>query len=392
MFKHKIVEVSVLVNTPAASLNRDINGSPKTVVFGGGERARLSSQSIKYAIRKSDIFIGRNGFAMSERTCDIPTIIWEKIKDKVDAKYEGAVIALLKTFGTNAKSKADKDSNDAVDEENLDIDVPDGKDARTQIIAWDKKETEALAEIVIQTIESTASLKAFTKVKSAEIEKLLKDRDIYPTSIDVAFFGRMVSSDGVKNVPASVHIAHAFSTNRVTQEIDFFTAVDDHNNSTGAAMLGDSEYNASCFLKYGVIDLTQMYENLRRFENWEEIMSKGLVLLLESFCEKLPGGKQATFASYTLPCTIMVEVKDVKKPFNPCNAYEVPVKINSNESISEKSAEILSKFMDKMDKKYAIESTRFWFDVNDVTAPARTYMVAESLKSLYEGVSKEIFE
>lgn len=407
MFKHKIIEMSVLVNTPATALNRDINGAPKTVVFGGKERARLSSQSLKYVIRKNEAF---NELAISERTCEMPTLVWEKIKDKVDEKYKSEVISLLSAFGTKSKdNKEDKEKNksneeapinevDTVNNENVeneDIgkDVPTGKKARTQMIAWDKSELEALAEIILDKINQAGSVKKFSKIKTQEIEDELLKRDIYPKSLDVAFFGRMVSSKSMKDVPASVHIAHAFSTNRVNKEIDFFTAVDDYRDSgEGAGMLNNSEYNSSCYFKYGIIDLAQMYENLKGYENWEEIMKKGLELLIESFCEMLPGGKQASYAGYTLPSTIMIEIKDVKKPFNPCNAFEVPVNVNQNESLSVKSAEKLVEFMNRMDVKYATESIRFWFDVNNVDAPKRTNFVAESTKSLYKAVLDEIFE
>lgn len=423
MFKHKIIEMSVLVNTPATSLNRDINGAPKTVIFGGKERARFSSQSLKYVIRKNNDFNELAEVTMSERTCDMPIIIWEKIKDEVDEEYGKAVISLLRKFGTKSDENNDKSEGENNKEKSADEDntvnnedfagednaannenstkkkknipaIPTGKLARTQmLIVWDKKEIEALAEIILDKVKKAGSVKSFSKLKIKHIEDELLKKDISPKALDVAFFGRMVSSKRMKDVPASVHIAHAFSTNRVNNEIDFFTAVDDHRDSgEGAGIINNSEYNASCYFKYGVIDLTQMYENLQGYENWEEVMKKGTEILIKSFCEMLPGGKQASYAGYTLPSTIMIEIKDVKKPFNPCNAFEVPVSVNQNESLSVKSAEKLVEFMNRMDVKYATESIRFWFDVNNVDAPKRTNFVAESTKSLYKAVLDEIFE
>ena len=400
MFQHKIIEISVLVNTTAASLNRDINGTPKTLIFGGEERSRLSSQSIKYVIRKNKDFGALTKTAMSERTRGVPLVIWDKIKDRVEGDYEGVVKNLLMNLGTRQETKPTT-SNKSTDENNPEngknkkdlTEVPKDDDAKTSmIIAWDKEELDALAEIIVEQINKAGSVQAFAKVKIKDIVEEMQEKGIYPTALDVAFFGRMASSLAIKDVPASVHIAHAFSTHRVTQEIDFFTAVDDNKELSGAAMMGNSEYNSSCYFKYAVIDLTQMYENLRIYENWEEIMRKGVKLLIESFCEELPGGKQASYASYVMPSTIMVEIKDVKKPFNPCNAYEVSLKINPNESISKQSADTLSKYMDKMDKKYALESIRFWYDTNDVDAPSRTHMVAESTKSLYDAVVSEIIK
>src|SRR5437870_559803 len=48
----KLLELHILQSFPVSCLNRDDVGSPKTAVFGGVNRARLSSQSLKRAIRE----------------------------------------------------------------------------------------------------------------------------------------------------------------------------------------------------------------------------------------------------------------------------------------------------------------------------------------------------
>jgi CRISPR system Cascade subunit CasC len=47
-----LIELHILQSFPVCCLNRDDVGSPKTAVFGGVSRARLSSQSLKRAIRE----------------------------------------------------------------------------------------------------------------------------------------------------------------------------------------------------------------------------------------------------------------------------------------------------------------------------------------------------
>lgn len=70
-------------------------------------------------------------------------------------------------------------------------------------------------------------------------------------TLDMALFGRMVTSDALADVEASMQVAHAFSTNRVYMESDYFTAVDDLINGSetekGSAMIGDIDYNSSCY-------------------------------------------------------------------------------------------------------------------------------------------------
>ncbi len=48
----KLIELHILQSFPVSCLNRDDVGSPKAAVFGGVNRARLSSQSLKRAIRE----------------------------------------------------------------------------------------------------------------------------------------------------------------------------------------------------------------------------------------------------------------------------------------------------------------------------------------------------
>ena len=47
----KLIELHILQSFPVSCLNRDDVGAPKTATFGGATRARISSQSLKQAIR-----------------------------------------------------------------------------------------------------------------------------------------------------------------------------------------------------------------------------------------------------------------------------------------------------------------------------------------------------
>ena len=44
------VDIHALQTVPYANLNRDDLGSPKTVIYGGAERTRVSSQSWKRVV------------------------------------------------------------------------------------------------------------------------------------------------------------------------------------------------------------------------------------------------------------------------------------------------------------------------------------------------------
>jgi len=48
----KLIELHILQSFPVSCLNRDDVGAPKTAIFGGATRARISSQCLKRAIRE----------------------------------------------------------------------------------------------------------------------------------------------------------------------------------------------------------------------------------------------------------------------------------------------------------------------------------------------------
>ena len=69
------LELHILQSVPVACLNRDDFGSPKPATFGGVQRARVSSQSWKRAIRElaqemaPEAFIGQRTRLIIEPLC-----------------------------------------------------------------------------------------------------------------------------------------------------------------------------------------------------------------------------------------------------------------------------------------------------------------------------------
>ena len=66
------IQLHFLTAFPAANLNRDDTGAPKTVMFGGATRLRISSQSLKRAWRISEVFSEQLKKHIGIRTCRIP--------------------------------------------------------------------------------------------------------------------------------------------------------------------------------------------------------------------------------------------------------------------------------------------------------------------------------
>ena len=64
----RFVQLHYLTVYPPSNPNRDDQGRPKTAIYGGVPRLRLSSQSLKRAARLSDVMRERLQGHMGERT------------------------------------------------------------------------------------------------------------------------------------------------------------------------------------------------------------------------------------------------------------------------------------------------------------------------------------
>jgi len=105
-------------------------------------------------------------------------------------------------------------------------------------------------------------------------------------------------------------------------------------------MIGTVEFNSACFYRYAVVDWEKLVENL---QNDRELAAKGLRAFLEGFVVAEPTGKQNTFAAHNPPEFVAVTVRRNAAPRNLANAFETPIRVKKDESLTRKSAEELAK-------------------------------------------------
>lgn len=303
----KFIDIHVLQSIPAANLNRGENGDPKTVIYGGKLRSRVSSQSWKHAMREDFKAQTQDAeWLSSTRSKLIP----QKIIDSLTADgmdEQKAVDLVTNTFAiTKIKVKAPKKGTD------------------------DPYTTDTLLMLSAGQIRN---LTAFIKehpdldVKSKAIKDALTDLLNTDNALDLALFGRMVAGDAKLNVDAASQVAHAFSINEIVPEFDFFTAVDDIKESQGAGMMGSMGYNTSTLYRYANLNVDELKHNL----NDDELAEKGIKQFIKSFVLSMPTGKQNTYANKTLPQYVMVNVRD-DTPVNLANAFERPIKLDGGQS------------------------------------------------------------
>lgn len=110
--KRLYVDFHVLQTVPPSCVNRDDTGSPKTAVYGGATRARVSSQAWKHAIRemfKDEYML--NAEDIGSRTKKIADVVEKQIKllaPDADAAKLAKKVVKNTGFKVDEKSGEDK--------------------------------------------------------------------------------------------------------------------------------------------------------------------------------------------------------------------------------------------------------------------------------------------
>lgn len=374
-----LYEIHMLKNYPPTNLNRDDTGAPKTCLFGGVMRGRVSSQCLKRSWRTSPSFRAEIGDEnLGIRTRKLPVLVAEKLVAMgVSQEFADAIQPRLTGIG-NKEGKETKDGN-----------------ATAQVIFYAKEDITAVAETVKELLDKCKSVKDVQKLKAKDIQAAVSGADVRPVTLDIALFGRMVTSDAFRDVEASMQVAHAISTNKVAVESDYFTAMDDMLSGSsmdelGAAMIGDVDFNASCYYVYASIDTDALAENLKYADNAEEIVRKAIPALLRAMAFTDPSGKQNSFAGHVLPSVVMVECKEKKIPTSMVNAFVEPV--GKGGDLVKRSAEKLADEVDMTARNFGLEvRERLWFCVDKYDVkPETATKVCTTFPELVEAVASSL--
>lgn len=374
-----LYEIHMLKNYPPTNLNRDDTGAPKTCLFGGVMRGRVSSQCLKRSWRTSPSFRAEIGDEnLGIRTRKLPVLVAEKLIEMgVTQEFADAIQPRLTGIG-NKEGKETKDGN-----------------ATAQVIFYANEDIAAVAETVKALLENCKTVKDVQKLKAKDIQAAVTGADVRPVTLDIALFGRMVTSDAFRDVEASMQVAHAISTNKVSVESDYFTAMDDMLSGSsmdelGAAMIGDVDFNASCYYVYASIDTDALAENLKYAENADEIVRKAIPALLRAMAFTDPSGKQNSFAGHVMPSVVMVECKEKKISTSMVNAFVEPV--GKHGDLVKQSAEKLAAEVDMTARNFGLEvKERLWFCVDkyDVKPESATKICA-TFPELVEAVGASL--
>lgn len=299
------VDIHILQTVPPSNLNRDDTGNPKTAIYGGVRRARVSSQAWKRATRAA-YGAHLDNADLGVRTKRAVELLSERMLER-DASIElaqaqeraGRVLAALGIKVETVKSKTAKKAEEAGD---------GGPDhGMTQyLIFWSNRQLDRLADLALRSEKPTKK----EAQEAADAEH----------GIDVALFGRMVADAADINVDAAVQVAHALSTHPVQIEQDYFTAVDDKNPEaeTGAGMIGTVDFDSATLYRYATVNVAGLQENLA---GDGEATARAIEAFVRAFVTSMPTGKQNTFANRTAPDAVVVTVRS-DQPVNLVGAFE----------------------------------------------------------------------
>ncbi len=354
------IDFHVLVSHPASSINRDQHGSQKTMVFGGEERARVSSQSLKQAIRTSAYFKQKLG-TKSDRTRELGKLVnnyTESLK-KHDFSVVRKTIEIL----------SGKES----------IEV----DGKGTIMPWTLTEVDRACTIVAQGIKESLDDKQLIKRLEKETKEL---KDALKGGVDIALYGRMVASGVLPSIDGALSVAHSFTTHIFKPEIDWFSAIDEFTgNESGKLQSGhidEANFGSGVFYRYASLNIGQLAKNLgvERKEALE--LASHIVTLLATIT---PSGKQKSFAAYNLADYVLVQFTNF--PMSLANAFENPVKRERGGGYLQNSINALEGYVTKVVAAYEgiVETSQAVFSLEPSTLENKKNTIKDLQKWIAKG-------
>lgn len=363
MSNQNFLNFHILMSHSPSCLNRDDMNMQKTAVFGGVNRVRISSQSLKRAIRTSAYYKANIG-APSVRTRDLGKLkarFTEELKDR----YSADLVAKALEWISEKEAIAEGVEADAV-------------------APWAVEEVAYFCQLIQEGQGSGIDAKKLEK----QIEKDARPfREALAHSLDIALSGRMATSGLMKNLPvdAALSIAHVLTTHAVEpQDVDWFTAVDDLTQDageTGAGHLNTQQFSAGVFYRYASLNLKQLQVNLGLIADintpeTQESRQRALDIARHVFhllATVVPTAKQQSFAAHNLADFALVSFAD--QPISLANGFEKPVRPNRVEGFLDPSIQTLADYWNVLNSFHSLNE-------NAVAASSRIFKNPEKLPNL----------
>ncbi len=351
MTDKNFINFHVLISHSPSCLNRDDMNMQKTAVFGGVNRVRVSSQSLKRAMRMSEYYQANLG-KPSVRTRNL-TKLKDHFSELLKNDFDSKLVEQTLEWISGKEGITDQVTDDAV-------------------APWSVDEVAYFCKMIQAGDQDVKKLEK-------QIEKESRPfRAAMSKSVDIALSGRMATSGLMSNLPidGALAIAHAITTHAVEpQDVDWFTAVDDLTQDageTGAGHLNTQQFSSGVFYRYASLNLKQLQVNLgllADMKSAETLESRKCALDIACHvCHLLttvvPSAKQQSFAAHNLADFAIVSFAD--QPISLANAFEQPVKPKQkDEGFLRPSISMLAKYWVDMKRAYGLDEQARAFAVED---------------------------
>ncbi|GGR00943.1 type I-E CRISPR-associated protein Cas7/Cse4/CasC [Kitasatospora griseola] len=387
-----ILDVHALQSVPPSNLNRDDTGAPKTAVYGGATRARVSSQAWKRATRRYfDTIL--DPAELGVRTKRVAELLAERITALTPGIGEVQALALAAEVLQTATGSKIEPPKRKVEQAKKNGDAEPAPES-SYLMFLSSRQLDNLAALAV---EGAGDIKAFLKDKDnkARAKKIADGRH----SVDIALFGRMVADSTDINVDAAAQVAHAISVHRAETESDYFTAVDDRNSDAepGAGMIGTVDFNSATLYRYAALDVDLLERTLGKGLDENEApatpVRRAVEAFLEAFVSSLPTGKINTFGNHTLPDAVVVTLRTAR-PISFVSAFEKPVAPDADGGHLEPACARLADWVPEIERVYGDDDARTWIlRVGPSTAKLSSLGdEAPRLASLVAGVGAAVAE
>ena len=330
----KLIELHIIQSFPVTCLNRDDLNAPKTAFFGGVQRARVSSQSWKRAIREYAVkelqahqFGGQRGH------------YWA-------SELQQALIE--QGFDTNQS----QDFANGIATELGGDDSKKEEGHKTKVSLY-----FTLGEIkgIARAAKADFDEKADVNPKRFETKKAMQKAQAKDMA-DIAIFGRMVASDHTLMVEGAGLFSHALSTHRVSNDIDFFSAVDDlqPETSEGAGHIGTLEFNSACYYRYVGLNLDLLADDDHLQHLSEEEQKAVVDTFIRASILSVPNARKNSMFGHNPPAFVL-GLRREGQPLSLANAFEDGIK--SSNGYIEPSLAALKGHYETLKKIYGIKAT-----------------------------------
>lgn len=308
----RYIDIHLLHSIPYANLNRDDLGSPKSMLFGGVERTRVSSQCWKRAVR---VALQQRSGEQALRTRRVPLEVAARLRrDKWPDE--------LATF-------AGRQVAASITSKGLGLERNGGTAVLLYLPAAAIDQLARICDANRDALTRAQAAKPKSGKASDKVESVLPREEITQVISSrngiINLFGRMLADVPTSHVDGAVQVAHAFTVHGTSPQVDFFTAVDDLNEDaeeTGSGHMNNAEFSAGTFYRYASVNLQDLTANLGGDTTVTATLTADF---LATFIDAIPGAKKNATAPFTVPDLVYLAVRG-DRPVSLASAFETPVR------------------------------------------------------------------